>query len=81
MLKALADVDKKDILHLLDSIEKTFSPYWDQYPPYQTLKSRMENTREILKLSSSSNQNGKGSYRNYNSLIASSIIWKIWFND
>lgn len=48
MLRALSDSDKKEVLHLLDSIETTFSPYWNRYPPYQLLQTRMTNLRKIL---------------------------------
>lgn len=48
MLRALSDSDKQEVLHLLDSIEKTFSPYWNRYPPYQLLQARMTKLREIL---------------------------------
>lgn len=48
LLRSLSDSDKKEILHLLESIETTFSPYWDLYPPFQLLKSRMQKLREIL---------------------------------
>lgn len=48
MLRALSDSDKQEVLHLLDSIEKTFSPYWNRYPPYILLQTRMKKLREIL---------------------------------
>ena len=40
MLRNLNDVDKKDLTELLAAIEKTFSLYWQHYPPYNTLQDR-----------------------------------------
>lgn len=50
MLAGLPPSDKKDISDLLASITTTFCHYWSNYPPYQTLQTRMQTLTNILKL-------------------------------
>ncbi|ESO10102.1 hypothetical protein HELRODRAFT_73191, partial [Helobdella robusta] len=48
MLKNLSKKEKNEILHLLKSIEETFSRYWKSYKLYVALESRMEHLKKIL---------------------------------
>lgn len=48
MLRALSDVDKGDLVALLDAVDKTFSVYWQQYKPYLTLQDRSLALRDKL---------------------------------
>jgi len=48
MLHALNATDKSDLLSLMFAIEKTFSPYWDNYKPYILLHKRVDNLRDII---------------------------------
>ena len=58
MLRALSANDKQDMLNLFKSIEQTFAPYWDEYPPFKTLKQRIANTRDILSQSNAGDSKG-----------------------
>lgn len=56
MLRNLNDVDKKDLTELLAAIEKTFSLYWQHYPPYNTLQDRGSALDTLLHDKSADNQ-------------------------
>lgn len=73
MLRSLSDPDKQEVLHLLDSIERTFSPYWSRYPPYQLLESRMKNLREILAQKPTKEDRG-----HCYSVYTFSIMWNLY---
>ena len=55
LLVNLKDKEKREILNLLASISQTFSPCWDEYPPYKTLQERATNLKKILNKPSDAN--------------------------
>jgi len=59
MLRNLCDADKTDLLQLLADIEKTFSLYWQHYPPYQTLQERGSALDDLLRDKSPNNRGGR----------------------
>ena len=60
MLRALSAADKQALLALFESIERTFSPFWDEYPPFKQLRGRMEATRGVLAQGPALDPKGKG---------------------
>jgi hypothetical protein len=48
MLHALSASGKSDLLALMFGIEKTFSPFWDDYTPYKELQRRIKTLRDVI---------------------------------
>ena len=73
MLHALNATDKSDLLSLMFAIEKTFSPYWDNYKPYVLLQKRVDNLRNIINDKQSNGTDGR------HSRVTHIVITATWY--